>query len=116
MNTFKMHGGPPGLHVVLPFPQHYDCYCAAHVVLYDLNHSINGECPPVFPFPSLPRFFFCPFPVPSSLAGDVGFDPLGLAADESDRRWFVQAELVHSRWAMLGVAGMLATDVSVVEA
>jgi len=46
-----------------------------------------------------------------SLAGDNGFDPLGLAEEPDARRWYVQAELIHSRFAMMGVAGMLATDV-----
>ena len=46
-----------------------------------------------------------------SLAGDFGFDPLGLGADPEELRWYVQAELVHSRFAMAGVAGMLFTDV-----
>ena len=46
-----------------------------------------------------------------SLAGDYGFDPLGLGEDPEELRWYVQAELVHSRFAMAGVAGMLFTDV-----
>ena len=49
---------------------------------------------------------------PNSLAGDYGFDPLGLGEDPESLRWYVQAELVHSRFAMLGVAGILLTDVS----
>lgn len=47
-----------------------------------------------------------------SLAGDFGFDPLGLGEDPENLRWYVQAELVHSRFAMLGVLGILVTDVS----
>lgn len=47
-----------------------------------------------------------------SLAGDFGFDPLGLAEDPASLRWYVQAELVHCRFAMLGVFGILVTDVS----
>ncbi|CAL2234154.1 unnamed protein product [Prunus armeniaca] len=45
-----------------------------------------------------------------SLAGDFGFDPLGLGEDPESLRWYVQAELVHARFAMLGVAGILLTD------
>lgn len=45
-----------------------------------------------------------------SLIGDFGFDPLGLGEDPESLRWYVQAELVHSRFAMLGVAGILLTD------
>eukprot|EP00262_Sarcandra_glabra_P007101 TRINITY_DN1967_c0_g1_i1.p1 TRINITY_DN1967_c0_g1~~TRINITY_DN1967_c0_g1_i1.p1 ORF type:complete len:291 (-),score=36.94 TRINITY_DN1967_c0_g1_i1:146-934(-) len=42
-----------------------------------------------------------------SLPGDFGFDPLGLGSDPELLRWFAQAELMHSRWAMLAVAGIL---------
>lgn len=41
------------------------------------------------------------------LAGDFGFDPLGLGADPERLRWYVQAELVHCRFAMTAVAGIL---------
>lgn len=47
-----------------------------------------------------------------SLAGDFGFDPLGLGEDPKSLKWYVQAELVHCRFAMAGVAGILLTDVS----
>eukprot|EP01023_Acetabularia_acetabulum_P004029 TRINITY_DN11697_c0_g1_i1.p2 TRINITY_DN11697_c0_g1~~TRINITY_DN11697_c0_g1_i1.p2 ORF type:complete len:250 (-),score=71.19 TRINITY_DN11697_c0_g1_i1:351-1100(-) len=42
-----------------------------------------------------------------TLPGDYGFDPLGLGAEPEALKWFVQAELVHCRFAMLGVAGIL---------
>ncbi|KVI12239.1 photosystem I chlorophyll a/b-binding protein 6, chloroplastic [Cynara cardunculus var. scolymus] len=42
-----------------------------------------------------------------SLPGDFGFDPLGLGSDPELLKWFAQAELMHSRWAMLAVAGIL---------
>jgi len=42
-----------------------------------------------------------------SLAGDFGFDPLNLGADPQALKWYVQAELVHSRFAMTAVAGIL---------
>ncbi|XP_027356054.1 photosystem I chlorophyll a/b-binding protein 5, chloroplastic [Abrus precatorius] len=45
-----------------------------------------------------------------TLAGDFGFDPLGLGEDPESLRWYVQAELVHARFAMLGVLGILVTD------
>ncbi|KAI4336972.1 hypothetical protein L6164_015437 [Bauhinia variegata] len=45
-----------------------------------------------------------------TLAGDFGFDPLGLGEDPESLRWYVQAELVHARFAMIGVAGILFTD------
>lgn len=37
-----------------------------------------------------------------------GFDPLGLGANEERLAWFAESERVHCRWAMLGVAGILA--------
>ncbi|CAI0391837.1 unnamed protein product [Linum tenue] len=42
-----------------------------------------------------------------SLPGDFGFDPLGLGSDPELLKWFAQAELMHARWAMLAVAGIL---------
>ncbi|KAI8018963.1 hypothetical protein LOK49_LG04G01915 [Camellia lanceoleosa] len=45
------------------------------------------------------------------LPGDNGFDPLGLAEDPENLKWYIQAELVNSRWAMLGVTGMLLPEV-----
>jgi light-harvesting complex I chlorophyll a/b binding protein 4 len=46
-----------------------------------------------------------------SLAGDNGFDPLGLGEDPEALKWYVQAELQNGRWAMLGVAGILIPEV-----
>jgi len=45
-----------------------------------------------------------------SLAGDFGFDPLGLGKDPETLAWYRQAEIVHCRFAMLGVAGILLPD------
>ncbi|KAI5063112.1 hypothetical protein GOP47_0021659 [Adiantum capillus-veneris] len=45
-----------------------------------------------------------------NLADDNGFDPLSLAEDPANLKWYVQAELQNGRWAMLGVAGMLFLD------
>lgn len=42
-----------------------------------------------------------------SLAGDFGFDPLGLGTDPEDLKYFVEAELQHARWAMIAVAGII---------
>jgi len=46
-----------------------------------------------------------------TLAGDFGFDPLGLASEPELKKWFVQAELQNGRWAMMGVAGILFTSI-----
>jgi len=42
-----------------------------------------------------------------SMPGDYGFDPLNLGSDPELLPWFVQAELLHARFAMAGVAGIL---------
>lgn len=44
----------------------------------------------------------------SKLPACYGFDPLGLGANEERLTWFAESERVHCRWAMLGVAGILA--------
>lgn len=45
------------------------------------------------------------------LTGDFGFDPLNLGADPKNLAWYVQAELVHARFAMLGAAGILLPEI-----
>jgi len=44
------------------------------------------------------------------MAGDRGFDPMGLGSNPKAMAWYRAAELVHCRWAMLGVAGVLAQE------
>ncbi|WP_289480637.1 chlorophyll a/b-binding protein, partial [Klebsiella pneumoniae] len=46
-----------------------------------------------------------------SLAGDNGFDPLGLGVDSDRLKWYAEAEKTNGRWAMAAVAGLLFTDV-----
>merc|ERR1711977_231685 len=46
-----------------------------------------------------------------SLPGDFGFDPLGLGKDPQTLKWYRQAELQHSRWAMLAVSGILVQSI-----
>lgn len=46
-----------------------------------------------------------------SLPGDFGFDPLGLGSDPNALKWFVQAELIHGRFAMTGVVGILVPSI-----
>lgn len=68
----------------------------------NVRAEAKGEWLPGLPSPTY---------LDGSLPGDNGFDPLGLAEDPENLRWFVQAELVNGRWAMLGVAGMLLPEV-----
>lgn len=73
----------------------------------------------------LSRGSFDPFPSPSqsppdptqldgTMAGDVGFDPLGLSSISglagADLYWMREAELKHGRVAMLAVVGVLWCD------
>merc|ERR1712224_238108 len=46
----------------------------------------------------------------SDLTGSYGFDPLGLGSNPTNLARFQEAELIHCRWAMLGVAGALAVE------
>jgi light-harvesting complex I chlorophyll a/b binding protein 1 len=48
--------------------------------------------------------------LPDSLPGNYGFDPLGLAKDAGSLQRFQESEVIHGRWAMLGVAGALAVE------
>ncbi|KAG2492026.1 hypothetical protein HYH03_009755 [Edaphochlamys debaryana] len=45
-----------------------------------------------------------------ALAGDNGFDPLGLGQDESRLKWYVEAEKTNGRWAMMAVVGILGQE------
>jgi len=41
------------------------------------------------------------------LAGDYGYDPLGLGKDTTQVLKYREAELIHARWAMLAAAGII---------
>lgn len=47
-----------------------------------------------------------------TLAGDYGFDPLGLGSDPEKLKYYAEAELMNSRWAMMAVAGICYTEVT----
>merc|ERR1712072_241869 len=44
------------------------------------------------------------------LAGDFGFDPLGLGSDANRLKWYVEAEKMNGRWAMAAVAGIMGQE------
>mmetsp|Transcript_11515 Transcript_11515/g.29267 ORF Transcript_11515/g.29267 Transcript_11515/m.29267 type:complete len:266 (-) Transcript_11515:681-1478(-) len=46
-----------------------------------------------------------------SMPGDYGFDPLGLGADTDRLKWYKEAELMNGRFAMIGAAGILGTEI-----
>ncbi|KXZ44933.1 hypothetical protein GPECTOR_60g710 [Gonium pectorale] len=61
----------------------------------------DASLPSWYPGANLPGY------LDGTLPGDFGFDPLALGAEPEKLKWYVQAELVHSRFAMLAVAGIL---------
>eukprot|EP00525_Craspedostauros_australis_P008879 CAMPEP_0198115658 /NCGR_PEP_ID=MMETSP1442-20131203/6683_1 /TAXON_ID= /ORGANISM="Craspedostauros australis, Strain CCMP3328" /LENGTH=222 /DNA_ID=CAMNT_0043773203 /DNA_START=190 /DNA_END=858 /DNA_ORIENTATION=+ len=70
--------------------------------------SLNAERSKSMPFMNRPAL------LDGSMAGDVGFDPLGLSnIDEVgvDLYWLREAEIKHARVAMLAVAGILQVEI-----
>ena len=45
------------------------------------------------------------------IRSDYGFDPLGLGKEPANLARFQEAELIHARWAMLGVSGAAGAEV-----
>lgn len=45
-----------------------------------------------------------------SAPGDFGFDPLGLAKEPASYTRYKESELIHGRWAMMGVVGVLVPE------
>ncbi|CAN6470258.1 unnamed protein product [Victoria cruziana] len=73
--------------------------------------GVSAVCEPLPP--DRPLWFPGSSPPPwldGSLPGDFGFDPLGLGSDPELLKWFAQAELMHGRWAMLAVFGILVPE------
>jgi len=69
--------------------------------------SLNAERSKALPFMNRPAL------LDGSMAGDVGFDPLGLSNIDGvgvDLYWLREAELKHARVAMLAVAGTLQVE------
>lgn len=46
------------------------------------------------------------------LPGSYGFDPLGLGSVKGNLERFRESELIHSRWAMAGAAGVIAVELA----
>eukprot|EP01024_Parvocaulis_polyphysoides_P074147 TRINITY_DN9566_c0_g1_i10.p2 TRINITY_DN9566_c0_g1~~TRINITY_DN9566_c0_g1_i10.p2 ORF type:complete len:164 (+),score=36.91 TRINITY_DN9566_c0_g1_i10:183-674(+) len=51
-----------------------------------------------------------PVHLDGSLAGDFGFDPLGLGTEPDRFKWYVEAEKTNGRWAMMAVAGIMGQE------
>lgn len=84
----------------------------ADVELTEVTETLEEEVPVVVaPTPELPEmslampFMKRPSALTGTLAGDVGFDPLGFAKTEGDLMNYREAEIKHARLAMLAAAG-----------
>lgn len=53
---------------------------------------------------------FLPADLDGSLPGDFGFDPLKLGEQPQNLMRYREAEVIHCRWAMLGVVGCLGVE------
>jgi light-harvesting complex I chlorophyll a/b binding protein 1 len=62
-----------------------------------LNAEMSGSLP----------FLVKPDKLDGSMAGDVGFDPMGLSDIQSDLKYARWAELKHGRMCMLAISGMI---------
>jgi len=70
--------------------------------------SLNAEKSGALPFLNRPPL------LDGSMAGDVGFDPLGLSGIDDvgvDLYWLREAEVKHARVAMLAVVGILQVEI-----
>lgn len=70
--------------------------------------SLNAEKSAALPFLNRPPL------LDGSMAGDVGFDPLGLSNIDDvgcDLYWLREAEVKHARVAMLAVVGILQVEI-----
>ncbi|XP_020227685.1 photosystem I chlorophyll a/b-binding protein 6, chloroplastic [Cajanus cajan] len=87
------------------------CLSLTRRTLTNATKGVSSVCEPLppdrplwFPGSSPPEW------LDGSLPGDFGFDPLGLGSDPELLKWFAQAELMHARWAMLAVFGILVPE------
>mmetsp|Transcript_31862 Transcript_31862/g.48147 ORF Transcript_31862/g.48147 Transcript_31862/m.48147 type:complete len:223 (-) Transcript_31862:1338-2006(-) len=72
------------------------------------NVALMAEKSQALPFMNRPAL------LDGSMAGDVGFDPLGLSNIDDvgiDLYWLREAEIKHARVAMLAVAGILQVEI-----
>jgi len=73
---------------------------ARHSTQLSMNGKDEGEKSKALPFAPRPKL------LDGTLAGDVGFDPFNFAGEEMENLiWMREAEIKHSRLAMLAVVG-----------
>jgi len=74
----------------------------------DTPNAPMGDKPPAPKAPQMSKsipFMNCPSTLDGTMAGDVGFDPLGFAKSKEDLAMYREAEIKHARLAMLAAAG-----------
>jgi len=76
-----------------------------------LEEETTAEIPPLPSMSQAMPFMQRPAALTGSLAGDVGFDPLGFAKSEAELMNYREAEVKHSRLAMLAAAGWPVSEI-----
>ena len=89
---------------------------AAAAPAAEVEEAAEEDAPPPPPPPpkmsqALP-FMECPEACDGTMAGDVGFDPLGFSK-WIDIRWLREAEIKHGRLCQLAIVGFAATDLGI---
>lgn len=81
-------------------------------VIYETNEVINSEPKKRLKAKWLPIIdIYAPENLDGSFAGDAGFDPLGFSKSKKSLYWMREAEIKHSRLAMLGALGWPLSEV-----
>ena len=71
--------------------------------------NVNSDPPPLFPVSSV--LHLCTALRADAVELGRCQDPLGLGSTEASLSRFQESEVIHGRWAMLGVAGALAVEI-----
>jgi len=81
---------------------------AAAAAPAEVEEEVEAPPPPPVMSVALP-FMECPAALDGTMAGDVGFDPLGFT-NWIDVKWLREAEIKHGRICQLALVGFAATD------
>ena len=73
------------------------------------KHALARDRSPFFG-PNRPCFLTPPPHLNGTVPGDSGFDPLSLSSDPSTFSKYIECEILHARWAMMGAVGALVPE------
>jgi len=76
-----------------------------NIAVYSTEESELPPAPVATVMSQSMPFMECPPALNGAYAGDVGFDPFGFSKTEADLKRYREAEIKHSRLAMLAAAG-----------